>query len=97
MEIKWESPEDEAKAIQICGDNIECQFDYLSTKDESIANATATNQKKFEEDQAVLGKCEQIRIQLIYWIIPWASYQIRKIAECACAGNAGNVCPASAG
>ena len=27
-------------------------------------------------------------------IIPWASYQIRKIAGCACAGNAGNVFPA---
>ena len=24
---------------------------------------------------------------------PWASYQIRKIAGCACAGNAGNVFP----
>ena len=26
---------------------------------------------------------------------PWASYQIRKIAGCACAGNAGNVFPAT--
>ena len=26
-------------------------------------------------------------------IVPWASYQIRKIAGCACAGNAGNVFP----
>ena len=26
---------------------------------------------------------------------PWASYQIRKIAGCACAGNAGNVLPAA--
>ena len=26
-------------------------------------------------------------------IKPWASYQIRKIASCACAGNAGNVFP----
>ena len=25
--------------------------------------------------------------------LPWASYQIRKIASCACAGNAGNVFP----
>ena len=25
------------------------------------------------------------------YVIPWASYQIRKIASCACAGNAGNV------
>ena len=26
-------------------------------------------------------------------VIAWASYQIRKIAGCACAGNAGNVSP----
>ena len=26
-------------------------------------------------------------------MVPWASYQIRKIAGCACAGNAGNVFP----
>ena len=25
----------------------------------------------------------------------WASYQMRKIAGCACAGNAGNVFPAT--
>ena len=28
---------------------------------------------------------------------PWASYQTRKIAGCACAGNAGYVFPATAG
>ena len=28
---------------------------------------------------------------------PWATYQIRKIAGCACAGNARNVSPATAG
>ena len=27
--------------------------------------------------------------------MPWCSYQIRKIAGCACAGNAGNVFPAT--
>ena len=27
------------------------------------------------------------------WLATWASYQIRKIAGCACAGNAGNVFP----
>ena len=28
-------------------------------------------------------------------LVPWASYQIRKIVGCACAGNAGNVSPAT--
>ena len=32
----------------------------------------------------------------LYWIRhQWASYQIRKITGCACAGNAGNVFPAT--
>ena len=30
-------------------------------------------------------------------MVPWASCQIRKIADCACAGNAGNVFPATVG
>ena len=29
----------------------------------------------------------------LFWIVEWASCQIRKIAGCACAGNAGNVFP----
>ena len=56
LEIVWDNPELEAKAIQICRDNIQCQFDFLSTKDESLANKTATSQMNFEEEQSVLGK-----------------------------------------
>ena len=55
-EINWETAEDEAKAVQLCKDNFQCQFDFFSTKDESLANTTASNQMKFEEEQAVLGK-----------------------------------------
>ena len=32
-----------------------------------------------------------------HWLGLWASYQIHKIAGCACAGNTGNVFPATAG
>ena len=35
--------------------------------------------------------------QYLLVIFPWASYQIRKIAGCACAGNAGTVFPTTAG
>ena len=35
--------------------------------------------------------------ELFHKKCPWASCQIRKIAGCACAGNAGNVFPAIAG
>ena len=31
--------------------------------------------------------------EFLRFFYPWASYQIRKIAGCACAGNAGNVFP----
>ena len=30
-------------------------------------------------------------------LLAWASYQVRKIASCACTGNAMNVFPATAG
>ena len=47
---------------------------------------------------AIFKICRLTR--LCYWCISlkimhmsWASYQIRKIAGCACAGNAGNVFP----
>ena len=33
----------------------------------------------------------------VQFLFPWASCQIRKVAACACAGNAGNVFPATAG
>ena len=32
----------------------------------------------------------------VTWV-PWASYQLRKIAGCTCAGNAGNIFPARLG
>ena len=34
-----------------------------------------------------------IKFLIIQLLFAWASYQIRKIAGCACAGNAGNVFP----
>ena len=37
------------------------------------------------------GKCSHNALQLTQ--TPWASYQIKKMAGCACAGNAGNVFP----
>ena len=39
----------------------------------------------------MIAKCRQNNKQCIYGL--WASYQIRKIAGCACARNAGNVFP----
>ena len=33
-----------------------------------------------------------IHIQSLWWLL-WASYQIRKMAGCACAGNVGNIFP----
>ena len=41
-----------------------------------------------------IANAMDIHVRLLC-IKPWASYQIRKIAGCACAGNAGNVFPAT--
>ena len=38
-------------------------------------------------------ECLPLGTGLLWWSNIWASYQIRKIAGCACAGNAGNVFP----
>ena len=42
-----------------------------------------------------VGCCETAvwYITILHTALQWASYQIRKIAGCACAGNAGNVFP----
>ena len=40
---------------------------------------------------SLLFSCKSALFRL--WLSAWASYQIRKIAGCACAGNAGNVSP----
>ena len=43
----------------------------------------------------VIGTLMSVSANTIFhcWNSPWASFQIRKIAGCACAGNAGNVSP----
>ena len=46
-------------------------------------------------NHVIVGWCGIITIVIVALceIMPWASYQIGKIAGCACAGNAGNVSP----
>ena len=39
--------------------------------------------------------CLQMNVIGPYWVVQWASCQIRKIAGYACAGSAGNVFPAT--
>ena len=41
----------------------------------------------------VRGHCNPLIWTAAHYWCPWASYQIRKIAGCACARNAGNVFP----
>ena len=53
------------------------------------------------DDDCIWKQCYQRRLLLILVgmrvFTQWASYQIRKIAGCACAGDAGNVFPATVG
>ena len=48
-------------------------------------------------DEVVVGPfssaTDRLAVARCSLLVPWASYQIRKIAGCACAGNAGNVFP----
>ena len=56
LEMNWKTPEDEAKAIELCGNDLNCQFDYFVTKNEELANATLQMGQTFENDEAILGK-----------------------------------------
>ena len=41
----------------------------------------------------ILSRPNVLTMYFTDYYVLWASYQIRKIAGCACAGNAGNVFP----
>ena len=61
-----------------------------------VQHTTAENRSRSSSLQ--LSLCQWSNQLQRIWIKkshakPWASYQIRKIAGCACAGNAGNVFP----
>ena len=65
----------------------------------SLMSASATAHLKMFSVTSVnglegrsMGSCAPCHAEKEY---AWASYQMRKIAGCACAGNAGNVSPAT--
>ena len=43
----------------------------------------------------LVSKINHRCVPMVYSLTTWASYQLRKIAGCACAGNASNVFPAT--
>ena len=61
---------------------------YMQNKISRLPTIYATRFKRC----AALFRFWKAKIQYLI-TTPWASYQIRKIAGCACAGNAGNVSP----
>ena len=63
----------------VCGGHA----DYVFSSNQAKSNQNAGKQKMCLQHKQV-PFCKGIS---------WASYQIRKIAGCACAGNAGNVVP----
>ena len=56
---------------------------------ESLGNSSTVH---YVEQEVLIHDNTRTRAAFIYSSV-WASYQIRKIAGCACAGNAGNVFP----
>ena len=75
---------------------IVCKYEYGFT--EAIIR-TKPNSIQLDEDETRFY-CSYFAYQFICVLVlqcPWACCQIRKIAGCACAGNAGNVFPATAG
>ena len=61
----------------------------------SITNFQIPSTRKKGRPQKTWSKCVKRDVNKcdLVGVDPWASYQIRKIAGCTCAGNAGNVFP----
>ena len=47
------------------------------------------------QSYSLVSKINHRCVPMVYSLTTWASYQMRKIAGCACAGNASNVFPAT--
>ena len=63
------------------------QWNFVDAELRNMRNALM-----YEKCISSLGLDKHITLHLPSFLcIPWASYQIRKIAGCACAGNIGNV------
>ena len=71
------------------------QYFYITYIGEKIAysNTCKLGHKSFKATGRILWLLMPLLPGLSDPQQPWASYQIRKIAGCACAGNAGNVFP----
>ena len=67
----------------------DCQWPLING-----GNFHQSHETKMRQSQPIFRQANQRRVMPTNWK-PWASYQIRKIAGCACTGNAGNVFPAT--
>ena len=45
-----------ASAENLCGDNLQCKFDFVATNDASVAASTLENANAIESDNANFGK-----------------------------------------
>ena len=83
------------KLISVCHDEKHLRMEHIKAHFWLIKlDAPALVSNRFVLYQIVCFMCWPIGS---WWghVAPWASYQIHKIAGCACTGNAGNVFPAT--
>ena len=46
----------EARAVELCGDNLQCKFDFAATNDEDVAGATLEEANNVDNTNTNLGK-----------------------------------------
>ena len=52
----YKDDEQEAKADELCSDNLQCKFDFVATGDENVAKGTLDNANAIEDANAKLGQ-----------------------------------------
>ena len=56
MEIKWNSTQEEANALQVCEKNFACEWDFYITGNATVAADTLATQSAFTDAMKILGK-----------------------------------------
>ena len=76
LEIKWNSTQEEANALQVCEKNFACQWDLFITGNATIAIDTLDTESAFMEAVKILGKFEVLGWGLLSQFPPFRYFPI---------------------
>ena len=62
FEPNYRDDEQRTTAEELCGDNLQCKFDFVVTNDQAVASATLENANSIENTNTNLGKNDATHI-----------------------------------